>query len=70
MIMMKKISFKEILNKRSLRFGSYSFILTAIVIAAAILLNSIVSGTKLRDKLKIDLTSNKLYSVGKQPVKC
>ncbi len=64
MIMMKKISFKEILNKRSLRFGSYSFILTAIVIAAAILLNSIVSGTKLRDKLKIDLTSNKLYSVG------
>jgi ABC-2 type transport system permease protein len=62
--MMKKISFKEILNKRSLRFGSYSFILTAIVIAAAILLNSIVSGTKLRDKLKIDLTSNKLYSVG------
>ncbi len=64
MINMKKIDFKEILNKRSLRFGSYSFILTAIVIAAAILLNTIVSGTKLRDKLKIDLTSNKLYSIG------
>jgi len=61
---MKKIDFKEILNKRSLRFGSYSFILTAIVVAAAILLNAIVSGTKLRDKLKIDLTSNKLYSIG------
>lgn len=66
MINMKKIDFKEILNKRSLRFGSYSFILTAIVIAAAIFINAIVSGTKLRDNLKIDLTSNKLYSIGEQ----
>jgi len=65
-MMMKKVNLKEILNKRSLRFGSYSFILTAIVIAAAIILNSIVSGTKLRDKLKIDLTSNKLYSIGEK----
>jgi len=55
---------KEFLNKRNLRFGSYSFVLTVIVVASAIILNVIVGGTKLRDKLKIDLTSNKLYSVG------
>ncbi|HEY8499368.1 MAG TPA: GldG family protein, partial [Clostridia bacterium] len=36
------------------------------VIAAAIMLNAVVSGTKLRDKLKIDLTSNKLYSIGEK----
>lgn len=52
------------INKRSLRFGSYSFVLTVIVVASAIILNAIVGGTQLREKLKIDLTSNKMYSIG------
>ncbi len=55
---------KGLISKRSLRFGSYSVVLTILVVAAAIILNVIVGGTQLRDKLKIDLTSNKLYSVG------
>ena len=55
---------KGLLNKRSLRFGSYSAVLTILVIASAIILNVIVSGTQLRNVLKIDLTGNKLYSVG------
>jgi len=58
----KKFTF----NKRSLRFGSYSFVLTVIVIAAAIILNAIVGATQIREKLKIDLTSNKLYSLGEK----
>ncbi len=54
----------ELINKRSLRFGSYSVVLTVIVIAAAVILNAIVGATQIRDKLKIDLTSQKLYSIG------
>ncbi len=64
MIKMKK--FNEIFNIRSLRFGSYSAVLTVIVIAAAIILNAIAGGTQLREKLKIDLTSSKLYSIGEK----
>ncbi|NLY18646.1 MAG: ABC transporter, partial [Clostridiaceae bacterium] len=60
---------KEIFNKRNLRFGSYSFVLTVLVIASAIILNVIVGGTKLRDRLKIDLTSNRLYSIGEKTEK-
>lgn len=60
---------KEFFNKRNLRFGSYSFVLTVIVVASAIILNVIVGGTKFRDKLKIDLTSNKLYSIGEKTEK-
>lgn len=56
----------EFINKRSLRFGSYSFVLTVIVIAAAVILNAIVGATQIRDKLKIDLTSQKFYSVGEK----
>ncbi len=66
MIKMKKIKWNEVLNKRSLRFGSYSVVLTIIVVAAAIILNAIVGGTQIREKLKIDLTGNQLYSVGEK----
>lgn len=59
----KKEKKKFVLNKRTLRYGSYSFILTVIVIAGAIILNAIVGSTAIREKLKIDLTSNKLYSI-------
>lgn len=64
MIDMKEKKF--VINKRSLRFGSYSFVLTVIVIASAIILNAIVGATQIRERLKIDLTSNKLYSIGEK----
>jgi ABC-2 type transport system permease protein len=56
----------ELFNKRSLRFGSYSAVLTVIVVAAAVILNAIVGATQIRDKLKIDLTSQKFYSIGEE----
>ncbi len=56
----------EFLNKRSLKFGSYSVALTTIIIAAVVILNAIVGATQIRDRLKIDLTSQKLYSIGEQ----
>jgi len=62
----KKTVKKSIIDKRSLRFGSYSVALTVIVIAAAVILNAIVGATQIREKLKIDLTSNRLYSIGEE----
>ena len=62
----KNGNINKIINKRNLRFGSYSFVLTIIVIAAALVLNAIVSAPQIREKLKIDLTSNKIYSVGEK----
>lgn len=66
MIGMNKEKKKFTINKRSLRYGSYSFVLTIIVIAAAIILNAIVGTEAIRERLKIDLTSNKLYSIGEK----
>ena len=62
----KKEKKKFTINKRSLRFGSYSFVLTVIVVAAAIILNAIIGVPQIRERLKIDLTSNKLYSIGEK----
>ncbi|MBP7177201.1 MAG: GldG family protein [Thermoclostridium sp.] len=56
----------EFLNKRSLRLGSYSVALTVIVIAAVVILNAIVGATQIRDRLKIDLTGQKMYTIGEE----
>lgn len=57
---MKKNSvFKNILNSRNLKYGSNSAILIVAVIAIAVLVNVLVG----IPDLKLDLTSNKLYSL-------
>lgn len=62
-------SVKKLLNSRSLKYGSNSVILVAAVVAIAVFINVLVSPAFL-DKLtgkssfKIDLTPNKLYSIG------
>ncbi len=62
-----KTFFKKLFNSRSLKYGSNSIILTAVVVAIAVIINVLV--VTMPDKLgmaplKLDLTSNKLYSVG------
>lgn len=54
---MGKFNFK--LNKRSLKYGSNSIILIAIVVAIAVVVNLLVGMAN----LKWDLTSDKLYSI-------
>lgn len=50
---------KSIFNKRSLKYGTNSFIMIAAVILIAIVVNTLVGLTD----LKLDLTSNKLYTL-------
>ena len=61
MIEMDKIinSIKKFFNKRSFKYGSNSIILVAAVVGIAILVNVLVGMAD----LKLDLTSNKLYSL-------
>lgn len=48
------------LNKRSLKYGSNSIILIAVVIAIAVIINLLVG----MGDIKLDLTKDKLYSLG------
>ena len=61
MIDMDKIinAFKKFFNKRSLKYGSNSILLIAAVVVIAILVNVLVGMAD----LKLDLTSNKLFSL-------
>ena len=52
-------------NKKLLKKGSYSLALTIIVIAAAIFLN-LLAGELPYSLTKIDVSENKLYTVGDQ----
>lgn len=51
---------KNIFKNKSMRYGSNAVIMTAVVIAIAIVVNILVGMAD----LKFDLTSNKLYSIG------
>ncbi len=55
-----KNMFKRLLKSRSLRYGTNSIILTAVVIAIAVVVNLLVNATG----MKFDLTPNKLYTIG------
>lgn len=69
MAMKLNLNFKEIFSKlsksKSLKYGSYSIIMTAIVVALAIVANLLVDLTE----LKWDLTPEKLYSIGDETFK-
>ena len=56
-----KNKIKNLLNKKSLKYGTNAAIITAAVIVMAIVLNLLVG---LLD-LKLDLTPNKLFSLSK-----
>ena len=47
---MKKI------NDRSLRYGSYAFIVTAIMIAIIVVFNALLGLDAVRDRLRFDIT--------------
>lgn len=63
--MEKKNGFGSFLNSRSLKYGSNAVILVVAVIAIAILVNVLVGMAD----LKLDLTSNKLFSLSDVTVK-
>lgn len=57
MIRMKKI------NKTSFKYGSYAFIVTAVVMAILFVLNAVLGLDNVRDRLRLDITENKKFSI-------
>lgn len=60
---------KKPFNKRSLKYGSNSILLISAVLAITVIVNLLISPAILKnimgkDAIKLDLTKNKLYSVG------
>jgi ABC-2 type transport system permease protein len=60
-----KAFFKKTFNKRTLKYGSNSIILIAVVVTIAVVINLLVGMAD----LKWDLTSNKLFSIGDETKK-
>lgn len=72
---MKKINLKEIIssrkgqrNKKLLKHGTYSMAVTAVVIAIVVVLNLVVQEIPSKYR-EIDLSSQKLYTIGEQTEK-
>lgn len=74
---MKKINLKEMIssyreqrkrNKKLLKHGTYSMAVTAVVIAIVVVLNLVVQEIPSKYR-EIDLSSQKLYTIGEQPEK-
>lgn len=55
-------------NKKKLKYGSLATAITAIFIAAIVLLNVVVSTIMDRYPLKLDLTSDKLYEISQESI--
>ncbi len=55
---------KKLFNSRTMRFGSYAVLITVIVVALVVILNAILGYGKIRENLKLDLTHNKLFTIG------
>ena len=62
MIKMKKI------NSRSLKYGSYAFAATAVVIAIIVIFNALLGLDSIRDRLRFDITKNKLFSLSEPSI--
>ncbi len=56
------MNFKRI-NSRSLKYGSYAFAATAVVIAIIVVLNALLGLDAVRDRLRIDITKNKMFTL-------
>ncbi len=53
-------------NARTMRYGSYAFIVTVIALALLVGLNALLGVDRVRTALRVDITANKLFSVGEQ----
>ena len=58
-----------LINARTMRYGSYAFIVTVIAVALLVGLNAILGVDRIRTALRMDITANKLFSVGEQTTK-
>ncbi len=61
MIEMKKSGFK--MNKKSLKYGSYAFAVTAVVIAIIVLFNAVLGLDAIKNRMRFDITKNQMFSL-------
>ncbi len=59
-----KLNFKEILNNKRVRYGSYSTIMIVVVIAMMVVINLVVG----KLNLKYDLTDDKMYTISNESI--
>lgn len=57
---------KNLFSNKSFKYGSFSVALTIIVIAAAVLVNAILGFKDIRDRARVDITKNKIFSISTQ----
>lgn len=57
----KKIGIK--MNKKSIKYGSYSIAITAVVIAIIVFFNAILGFDDIRNRVRFDITKNKMFSL-------
>ncbi len=56
-------------NIRSFKYGSYALAVTAIVVALIVLFNAVLGFDVVRNRLRIDITQNKMYSLSEPSLK-
>jgi len=59
---------KEIFSKKSFKYGSYSFVITVVVIAVIVLVNVILGMTGISKALRFDITQDKMFSISQQSI--
>lgn len=59
---MKKI------NNRSLKYGSYAFVATAVVVAIIVVFNALIGLDAVRNRLRFDITQNRIYSLSEPSI--
>ena len=55
-------------KNKSFKYGSYAFVMTAVVIAVIVLVNAILGLSVVRDRVRFDITKTKLFSIGQQSI--
>jgi len=61
---MKKIA----INKKTLKYGSYALVSTVVVIAIIIIFNALAGLDVVRNRLRFDVTKNKMFSLSEQSI--
>ena len=59
---------KGFFNNKSFKYGSYAFIMTAIVIAVIVFVNIILSVSLVSKALRFDITKEKMFSISQQSI--
>lgn len=59
---------RNVFASKSFRYGSYSFVLTAAVIAVIVLVNAIISMSGISKRLRFDITRNKMFSISQESI--